>query len=242
MTLADLPPGGTLHVTAVSGSAAFRARLYALGFVPGTPVRVLRRMPLGGPLDVAVRGTRLALRIADARHVQGRAAQYGNEELRRTTMSEAMRLQPGDVAPQFTLPDADGNPVSLTAYRGRRLILYFYPAALTPGCTTEACDFRDNLTDLDAAGIDVLAVSPDRPEKLRRFRDEHALTFPLLSDPDATVLAAYGAWGEKTTYGKKSVGVIRSTFVIDDQGRVERAAYNVRANGHVAELRRTLGV
>ena len=157
-------------------------------------------------------------------------------------MSEETQLKPGDPAPEFTLPDADGNPVSLSAYRGRRVILYFYPAALTPGCTTEACDFRDNLADLNEAGIDVLAVSPDPPEKLRRFRDEHALTFPLLADPDTAVLSAYGAWGEKTAYGKKTVGVIRSTFVIDEQGRVDRAAYNVRANGHVAALRRQLQV
>jgi peroxiredoxin Q/BCP len=158
-------------------------------------------------------------------------------------MSEAgVRLQPGDRAPEFTLPDADGNPVALADFRGRRVILYFYPAALTPGCTAEACDFRDNLADLDAAGLDVLGISPDRPEKLRRFRDEHALTFPLLSDPDKTVLRAYGAWGEKTSYGKKTEGVIRSTLVIDEQGRVEHAAYNVRARGHVAALRGRLGL
>lgn len=158
-------------------------------------------------------------------------------------MSEAgVRLQPGDQAPEFTLPDADGNAVTLSGFRGRRLILYFYPAAMTPGCTAEACDFRDNLADLDAAGTDVLGISPDKPEKLRRFRDEHGLTFPLLSDPEKTVLRAYGAWGEKTSYGKKTEGVIRSTFVIGEQGRVEHAAYNVRARGHVAALRARLGV
>ena len=159
-------------------------------------------------------------------------------------MTEAApaRLQPGDAAPDFTLPDAEGNQVSLSAYRGRRVVAYFYPAADTPGCTTEACDFRDNLADLDAVGLDVLGISPDRPEKLRRFRDEHALTFPLLSDPDKTVLRAYGAWGEKTSYGKKTEGVIRSTFVIDERGQVEHAAYNVRARGHVAALRGRLGV
>ncbi|MGE3287062.1 MAG: thioredoxin-dependent thiol peroxidase [Pseudonocardia sp.] len=152
------------------------------------------------------------------------------------------RLAPGDPAPDFTLPDADGNPVSLADYRGRRVVVYFYPAASTPGCTKQACDFRDSLSALDAAGIAVLGVSPDKPAKLVKFRDAEGLTFPLLSDPDRKVLTAWGAFGEKTMYGKTVTGVIRSTFVIDADGNVEVAQYNVRATGHVAKLRRELGV
>jgi peroxiredoxin Q/BCP len=152
------------------------------------------------------------------------------------------RLAPGDTAPDFTLPDADGKPVSLADYRGRRVVVYFYPAASTPGCTKQACDFRDSLSALDAAGIAVLGVSPDKPAKLTRFRDAEGLTFPLLSDPDREVLTAWGAFGEKTMYGKTVTGVIRSTFVIDADGVVEVAQYNVRATGHVAKLRRELGV
>lgn len=150
------------------------------------------------------------------------------------------KLAAGDEAPDFTLPDPDGNPVRLSALRGRRVIVYFYPAAMTPGCTKQACDFRDNLADLAASGVAVLAVSPDPPAKLAKFRDEQALTFPLLSDPDRDVLRAYGAYGEKTMYGKKTVGVIRSTFVVDADGRVDRAYYGVKATGHVARLRRDL--
>ncbi len=152
------------------------------------------------------------------------------------------RLAPGDAAPDFTLPDADGRPVSLSDYRGRRVIIYFYPAASTPGCTTEACDFRDNLAELGDAGLDVLGISPDRPAKLATFRDAQGLTFPLLSDPDREVLTAWGVFGEKKMYGKTVTGVIRSTFVVDANGKVEEALYNVRATGHVAKLRRDLQV
>ena len=152
------------------------------------------------------------------------------------------RLAPGDEAPDFTLPDADGNLVSLSKLRGQRVIVYFYPAAMTPGCTKQACDFRDSLAQLNDAGIDVLGISPDKPAKLVKFRDNEGLTFPLLSDPDRAVLAAYGAYGEKTLYGKKTVGVIRSTFVIDAEGRIEKALYNVKATGHVAKVIRDLGL
>ena len=152
------------------------------------------------------------------------------------------RLQPGDKAPDFTLPDADGNVVSLSAYRGRRVVVYFYPAASTPGCTTQACDFRDSLSSLGAAGVDVIGISPDPPAKLARFRDAEALTFPLLSDADRAVHEAYATWGEKVSYGKTTVGVIRSTFVVGPDGRIEQAMYNVKATGHVARLRADLGV
>jgi peroxiredoxin Q/BCP len=155
-------------------------------------------------------------------------------------MSEPLRT--GEPAPDFTLPDADGQQVSLSGLRGRKVIVYFYPAASTPGCTTQACDFRDSLASLQAAGFAVLGVSPDAPDKLRRFRDEEGLTFPLLSDPDRQVLEAYGAWGEKKLYGKTVTGVIRSTVVVDEEGNVERALYNVKATGHVARLREELGV
>jgi thioredoxin-dependent peroxiredoxin len=152
------------------------------------------------------------------------------------------RLAPGDTAPDFTLPDADGKDVSLSDFRGRRVVVYFYPAAMTPGCTTQACDFRDSLSSLAAAGIDVVGISPDKPEKLVKFRDRDSLTFPLLSDPSRSVLEAYGAYGEKTMYGKKVTGVIRSTFVVDGDGKIEQAQYNVKATGHVAKLRRDLGL
>jgi peroxiredoxin Q/BCP len=151
-------------------------------------------------------------------------------------------LQPGDPAPGFTLPDADGKPVSLADLRGRRVIVYFYPAASTPGCTTEACDFRDNHGELNDAGVDVLGISPDAPAKLAKFRDAEGLTFPLLSDPDKQVLTAWGAYGEKQMYGKTVQGVIRSTFLVDAEGRIEQALYNVRATGHVAKLRKDLKV
>ena len=152
------------------------------------------------------------------------------------------RLSPGEAAPDFTLPDADGKPVSLADYRGRTVVVYFYPAASTPGCTKEACDFRDNLAELNDAGIDVVGISPDAPAKLAKFRDTQALTFPLLSDVDKTVLTAYGAYGEKQLYGKTVVGVIRSTFVVDPDGTIAQALYNVRATGHVAKLRKDLGI
>ena len=152
------------------------------------------------------------------------------------------RLQAGDPAPDFTLPDADGKDVSLSDYRGRRVIVYFYPAAGTPGCTKQACDFRDNLGELNGAGLDVLGVSPDKPAKLAKFRDKEGLTFPLLSDPDRAVLQAWGAFGEKKMYGKTVTGVIRSTFVVGPDGKLEEALYNVRATGHVAKLRKDLEV
>jgi peroxiredoxin Q/BCP len=152
------------------------------------------------------------------------------------------RLAPGDQAPDFTLPDADGNQVGLSSLRGQRVIIYFYPAAMTPGCTKQACDFRDSQADLSQAGFAVLGISPDSPAKLAKFRDRDGLTFPLLADPDRKVLEAYGAYGEKMMYGKKSVGVIRSTFVVGADGRIEQALYGVKATGHVARLRQELGV
>ncbi|WP_407935585.1 thioredoxin-dependent thiol peroxidase [Jatrophihabitans cynanchi] len=157
-------------------------------------------------------------------------------------MTAMSRLTPGDTAPAFTLPDADGAPVSLADFRGRKVVVYFYPAAMTPGCTKQACDFRDSLASLSAAGYAVVGISPDKPEKLAKFRERDAVNFPLLSDVDRSVLQAYGAFGEKTMYGKKVTGVIRSTFVIDEQGKVELAQYNVKATGHVAKLRRDLGL
>jgi len=155
-------------------------------------------------------------------------------------MSE--RLAIGDTAPEFTLPDADGNPVSLAAHRGRKVIVYFYPAALTPGCTKQACDFTDNLDVLASAGYDVIGVSPDKPEKLAKFRDKESLKVTLVADPDKAVLTSYGAFGEKKLYGKTVTGVIRSTVVVDEAGKVEQAFYNVKATGHVAKLIRDLGV
>ena len=152
------------------------------------------------------------------------------------------RLAPGDLAPDFTLPDADGREVSLSSLRGQRVIIYFYPAAMTPGCTKQACDFRDSRGELSEAGFAVLGISPDAPAKLAKFAARDGLTFPLLSDPDREVLKAYGAFGEKMLYGKKSVGVIRSTFVVGADGRIERAYYGVKATGHVARLRKDLGV
>jgi len=151
------------------------------------------------------------------------------------------RLAPGDPAPGFTLPDADGHPVSLSSYRGQRVIVYFYPAAMTPGCTKEACDFRDSLAQLNGKGIAVLGISPDQPAKLAKFRDREALTFPLLSDPEHAALEAYGAYGPKTLYGKTTVGVIRSTFVVGADGTIEKAMHGVKATGHVARLRAEVG-
>ncbi|MER7174022.1 thioredoxin-dependent thiol peroxidase [Streptomyces mesophilus] len=155
-------------------------------------------------------------------------------------MSE--RLQPGDTAPAFTLPDADGNEVSLAAHKGRKVIVYFYPAALTPGCTKQACDFTDNLDALTTAGYDVIGVSPDKPEKLAKFRDKENLKVTLVGDPSKETLQAYGAFGEKKLYGKVVTGVIRSTIVVDEAGKVEHAFYNVKATGHVAKIMRDLGV
>jgi peroxiredoxin Q/BCP len=158
------------------------------------------------------------------------------------TAAASQRLSPGDPAPDFTLPDADGNPVSLAEHRGRRVIVYCYPAALTPGCTTQAVDFTEAAGDLAAAGLDIIGISPDPPEKLLRFREQEKLGITLVSDPDKTVLRAYGAYGPKKLYGKEVVGVIRSTFVLDAEGRIESASYNVKATGHVAKLRRDLGL
>ena len=151
------------------------------------------------------------------------------------------RLETGDEAPDFTLQNQDGESVSLTALRGRRVIVYFYPAAMTPGCTTQACDFRDNLSSLQSAGYTVLGVSPDAPAKLQEFRERDGLTFDLLSDVDHGVLEAYGAWGEKKNYGKTYEGVIRSTIIVGEDGRVEHALYNVKATGHVERVRSLVG-
>ncbi|QOD94292.1 thioredoxin-dependent thiol peroxidase [Chryseoglobus sp. 28M-23] len=152
------------------------------------------------------------------------------------------RLEAGTPAPTFSLPDKDGNPVSLGDFAGQKVVLYFYPAASTPGCTTQACDFRDNLASLASAGYQVLGVSKDEGDALRQFADEQNLTFPLLSDPGLAVHHAYGTYGEKSMYGKTVTGVIRSTFVIDEQGMLEHALYNVKATGHVASLRKKLGL
>jgi thioredoxin-dependent peroxiredoxin len=152
------------------------------------------------------------------------------------------RLEVGAKAPAFSLLDADGNTVKLSDYKGRKVIVYFYPAASTPGCTKQACDFRDSLGELNGAGLDVIGISPDKPEKLAKFRDKEKLTFPLLSDPDREILTAWGAYGEKMMYGKTVQGVIRSTFVVDEKGKIAEAQYNVRATGHVAKLRRDLSV
>ena len=153
----------------------------------------------------------------------------------------ATRLSVGDQAPAFTLPDAHEKPVSLSDYAGRKVLVYFYPAASTPGCTKQACDFRDNLAELDGQGIAVVGISPDKQEKLAKFADAEGLTFPLLSDPDKSVMTAWGAFGEKKLYGKTVTGVIRSTFLVD-HGTIALAQYNVRATGHVAKLRRDLSV
>ena len=154
----------------------------------------------------------------------------------------AVRLSPGDPAPDFTLPDAHGEPVALADLRGSKVILYFYPRAATPGCTTQACDFRDNMASFGAEGYRVLGISPDAPAALERFAQNEGLGFPLLSDEDHRVAEAYGAWGEKKNYGKVYEGLIRSTVVLDEQGTVSLAQYNVRAKGHVAKLRRDLGL
>ncbi|PXA72705.1 thioredoxin-dependent thiol peroxidase [Cryobacterium arcticum] len=157
-------------------------------------------------------------------------------------MTDSSRLAAGDTAPNFTLTDQDGRSVSLADYRGQKVVVYFYPAAMTPGCTTQACDFRDNLGSLAAAGYQVLGLSKDTPAKLKAFAENDHLTFPLLSDEDLTVHNAYGAWGEKNSYGKTVTGVLRSTFVLDEAGVVTLALYNVKATGHVAMLRKKLGL
>lgn len=152
------------------------------------------------------------------------------------------RLAAGDTAPDFTLPTADGGSVTLSELRGQHVVVYFYPAAGTPGCTKQACDFRDSLASLQAHGYRVVGVSPDAVPALARFAEAEDLTFPLASDPDKAVLEAWGAWGEKSLYGKTVTGVIRSTVVVDPEGTVELAQYNVKATGHVAKLRRDLGI
>ena len=152
------------------------------------------------------------------------------------------RLMPGDTAPEFRLPDDSGREVALSDFLGRKVIVYFYPAAMTPGCTKQACDFTDSLESLQAAGYEVVGISPDKPEKLARFREMEGLGITLLSDPDKQVLRDYGAFGEKKMYGKTVEGVIRSTVVVDEDGKVHTARYNVKATGHVAKLRKDLGV
>jgi thioredoxin-dependent peroxiredoxin len=152
------------------------------------------------------------------------------------------RLSPGDPAPDFTLPSDAGDEVSLSDLRGKKVIVYFYPAAMTPGCTKQACDFTDSLESLRGAGYEVLGISPDTPAKLAKFREKDGLTIRLLSDADRSVMAAYGAFGEKKLYGKLVNGVIRSTFVVDEDGTIELAQYNVKATGHVAKLRRDLAL
>jgi len=156
--------------------------------------------------------------------------------------SAPTRLAPGDAAPDFTLSDDRGDKVTLSDLRGKKVIVYFYPAAMTPGCTKEACDFSDSLDSLQAAGYTVLGISPDQPAKLAEFRQHDGLTITLLSDPERQVLEQWGAYGEKKLYGKVVEGVIRSTFVVDETGKIEVAQYNVKATGHVAKLRRELGV
>ena len=152
------------------------------------------------------------------------------------------RLETAQPAPAFSLSDQDGKTVSLSDFAGRKLIIFFYPAAMTPGCTKEACDFRDSLARLQAAGYEVVGISPDSPDKQRRFVEKEALTYPLLADEDRSVMDAYGAWGEKSLYGKKVTGVIRSTVVVGEDGTVELAKYNVKATGHVASLSKALGL
>lgn len=152
------------------------------------------------------------------------------------------RLAEGTPAPEFTLQNQDGDPVSLADFRGEKVVLYFYPAAMTPGCTTQACDFRDSIASLSGAGYRVLGVSRDEPAKLKEFAERDALPFPLLSDPDRAVHEAYGTWGEKMNYGKAVEGVIRSTFVLDEERTIVTAQYNVKATGHVARLRKQLGI
>lgn len=157
-------------------------------------------------------------------------------------MTEATRLTEGDTAPAFSLPNDKGDTVSLSDYAGKRVIVYFYPKANTPGCTTEACDFTENLSDFEDASVSVVGISPDSPEKLAKFRSDHDLTIELLSDESKEVMTAYGAFGEKKNYGKIVQGVIRSTFLVGTDGTIESAQYNVKATGHVARLRDKLGV
>jgi len=157
-------------------------------------------------------------------------------------VTETSRLSPGEPAPDFTLPDDTGQQVTLSDLRGRKVIVYFYPSAMTPGCTKQACHFSDSLDSLEAAGYEVLGISPDKPEKLAKFREKEGLTIRLLSDADKSVMTAWGAFGEKKLYGKVVEGVIRSTVVVGEDGTVEVAQYNVKATGHVAKLRRDLAL
>ncbi|MCB0918375.1 MAG: thioredoxin-dependent thiol peroxidase [Actinobacteria bacterium] len=152
------------------------------------------------------------------------------------------RLEPGDTAPDFTLLNDKEEEVSLHDFRGKTVVFYAYPRAMTPGCTTEACDFRDSLDSLNAAGVSVIGISPDKPASLAKFREKEGLTFTLVSDPDKKVLEEYGFFGEKKNYGKVVMGVIRSTVVIDPEGKIQEALYNVKAKGHVARLRGLLGI
>lgn len=155
-------------------------------------------------------------------------------------VSDAARLEVGDKAPAFSLPDADGNAVKLADFKGRKVIVYFYPAASTPGCTKQACAFRDSLAQLNGAAIDVVGISPDKPEKLAKFRDAESLTFPLLSDPDKKVLTEWGTFGEKKMYGKTVQGVIRSTFLVDEKGKIAEAAYNVKAANTASAIQKII--
>ena len=180
--------------------------------------------------------------VLSAKTTGAATAPGGREE---SHVSDPIRLGPGDQAPDFTLQDADGQPVTLSevlARTGKSVVLYFYPAAMTPGCTTEACDFRDNLRDFDTAGFTVIGISPDTTDKLAKFRDREGLTFTLLGDPGKDTLRAYGAFGEKKNYGRTVQGVIRSTVVVDADGTVAKAFYNVKATGHVDRVKKQLGV
>ncbi|MFD2841032.1 thioredoxin-dependent thiol peroxidase [Populibacterium corticicola] len=153
-----------------------------------------------------------------------------------------MRLESGMQAPEFTLEDASGTKVALSDYAGKKVIIYFYPAASTPGCTKQACDFRDSLNSLKSAGYTVLGISPDAPGKLANFTDTESLNFPVLSDKDHAVATAYDAYGEKKNYGRTYLGIIRSTFILNEDHAVEHALYNVRATGHVSRIRKILGL
>ncbi len=158
------------------------------------------------------------------------------------TQQSPARLSPGDAAPDFSLPTDTGDEVSLSGLRGRKVIVYFYPAAMTAGCTKQACDFTESLESLQGAGYEVVGISPDKPAKLAKFRERDALSITLASDEDKSVMTSYAAFGEKKLYGKLVQGVIRSTFVVDEDGKIAVAQYNVKATGHVAKLRRDLGL
>lgn len=153
-----------------------------------------------------------------------------------------MKLETGSSAPSFSLSNQDEQKVSLADFSGQKVIVYFYPAASTPGCTTQACDFRDNINSLKSAGFTVLGISPDAPSKLKKFKDKEGLNFELLSDPDNKIQEAYGAYGEKSMYGKTYMGTIRSTFVVGESGKIEHAFYNVKAKGHIEFLRDKMGI